>query len=102
VQAVMSPQDHITHLLLLDLWKTFLNDLAYMCDHNKGGKTVTAIRLQSASQKHISRVVSNKSSKAKIITFLRSLLTQIIHASVALDTAKFVTELASQCIAFST
>ena len=85
MQAVMSLQDHITHLLLLDLRKTFLNDLEYMCYYDKGGKTVTAFRLQSTSQKHISRVVSSEGSKAKIITFLRSLLTQIIHALVALD-----------------
>jgi hypothetical protein len=53
VRAVMPLRDHIAHLLLVDLRRTFLNDSAYMCDYKKGSETVTAIRLQSTLQKHI-------------------------------------------------
>lgn len=102
VRAMMSSHDHIAHLPLLDLRRTFLNDLAYMCDYDKGGETVTAIGLQSTPQKHIFWVASNAGSKTKTITFLRSLLRQIMHASAAPDAAKFVPELALQCIAFAT
>ena len=102
VRAVIPPRDHIAHLPLIDLRRIFLNNLAYMCDYDKGGETVTAIGLQSTPQKHIFWVASNAGSKTKIITFLRSLLTQIIHASAAPDAAKLVIELASQCITFAT
>jgi hypothetical protein len=101
-RAVMPPQDHFAYLPLTDLRRAFLNDLAYMCDYDKGGETVTAIGVQSTPQKHIFWVASNAGSKTKIIDFLRSLLTQLMDVSAAPDVAKLAAELALQCITFAT
>ncbi|EMD66388.1 hypothetical protein COCSADRAFT_169339 [Bipolaris sorokiniana ND90Pr] len=102
VRAATPSQKDIAHLPLLDIRRMFLNDLAYMCDYDKGGETVTAIGLQSTPQKHIFWVASNTGSKAKTIEFVRSILAQIIHISAASKASQPATELASQCIAFST
>jgi hypothetical protein len=101
VRAAVPLRENIAHLPLLDLGRMFLSDLAYMCDYDKGGETVTAIGLQSTPQKHIFWVASNVGSKTKTIDFLPSLLTQIVHISATPDTANHA-ELASQCVAFAT
>lgn len=102
VQAAIPPLTSIGHLPLLDLRRIFLETLAYVCDYDKGGETVTAIGLQSTPQKHIFWVAANAGSRTKIITFLRSLLTQITHASAAPDAANLTIELSSQYIDFAT
>ncbi|KAH9879750.1 hypothetical protein J1614_001773 [Plenodomus biglobosus] len=98
------PQDHLAYLPLTDLRRTFLTDLAYMCDYDKGGETVTAIGVQSTPQKHIFWVASNAGLNTKIINFLRSLLTQVmrVSAAAALDIANLTEELALLCIDFAT
>jgi hypothetical protein len=102
VRTAVPLRDNIPHLPLLDLRRMFLSDLAYICDYNKGGETVTVIGLQSTPQKHIFWVASNVGSKTKTIKFLRSLLTQIVHILATPDTANHAAELASQCVAFAT
>lgn len=102
MRAATPSQKDIAHLPLLDIRRMFLNDLAYMCDYDKGGETVTAIGLQSTPQKHIFWVASNTGSKAKTIEFVRSILAQIVHVSAASKATQLATELASQCIAFAT
>jgi hypothetical protein len=102
VPTAVPLRDNIAHLPLLDLRRMFLSDLAYICDYDKGGETVTVIGLQSTPQKHIFWVASNVGSKMKTIKFLRSLLTQIVHISATPDTANHAAELASQCVAFAT
>ncbi|RYO03997.1 hypothetical protein AA0121_g12909 [Alternaria tenuissima] len=94
-------QESIARLPLLDLRRIFLSELAYMCDYDKGGETVTAIGLQSTPQKHIFWIASNAGPKTKMIEFLRLLLTQVVDASTSLDTADHAARLALQCIAFA-
>ncbi|KAH8622021.1 hypothetical protein IG631_23416 [Alternaria alternata] len=95
-------RESIARLPLLDLRRIFLSELAYMCDYDKGGETVTAIGLQSTPQKHIFWIASNAGPKTKMIEFLRLLLTQVVDASTSLDTADHAARLALQCIAFAT
>lgn len=102
VRAVMPSQKDIAHLPLVDIRRMFLSDLAYMCDYDKGGETVTAIGLQSTPQRHIFWIASNVGSKTKTIDFIRSILAQIVHVSAASNATQLATELASQCIAFAT
>ncbi|KAH7563713.1 hypothetical protein BM1_00760 [Bipolaris maydis] len=79
-----------------------LSDLAYICDYDKGGETVTAIGLQATPQRRIFWIASYVGSKTKIIDFFRSILTQIVHVSAASRATQLATELALQCIAFAT
>lgn len=95
-------QEHMTFLPLKDLRRIFLKELAYMCDFDKGGETVTALGLQSTPQGHIFWVASNAGSKPKTIDFLRSLLTKVMHMSANATTMECTEEVASQCIAFAT
>lgn len=46
--AALSIEQSISQLPLEDVWRRFLNELAYMCDYDKGGDTVTAIGLESS------------------------------------------------------
>lgn len=43
-------QDDIADRSLQDVRRTFLTNLAYMCDYDKGGNTVTAIGLEETPQ----------------------------------------------------
>jgi hypothetical protein len=101
VRAVSHTRENLAHLPLTELRRTFLNELAYMCDYDKGGKTVTALGLQFTPQKHIFWVASNTGSTTKIIDFLHSLLTQIMHVSATPNTAEFTADLAYRCVNFA-
>ncbi|QSS55208.1 hypothetical protein I7I53_03028 [Histoplasma capsulatum var. duboisii H88] len=67
----VSPSDNS---LVQDCRRSFLNELAYVCDYDKGGDTVTAIGLESTPQGCTFWVASNTSPTAKIIPFLKLLL----------------------------
>lgn len=67
----VSPSDSS---LVQDCRRSFLNELAYVCDYEKGGDTVTAIGLESTPQGCTFWVASNTSPTAKIIPFLKLLL----------------------------
>ncbi|OAX85471.1 hypothetical protein ACJ72_00150 [Emergomyces africanus] len=54
--------------------RSFLNELAYVCDYEKGGDTVTAIGLESTPQSSTFWVASNTPPAAKIVPFLNTLL----------------------------
>lgn len=102
MRPVMPSQKEIAHLPLLDIRRMLLSDLAYICDYDKGGETVTAIGLQATPQRRIFWIASYVGSKTKIIDFFRSILTQIVHVSAASRATQLATELALQCIAFAT
>ena len=79
----------------------FPNELAYMCNFDKGGETVTAVGLQYTLQWHIFWVASNAGSKAKVVEFLNSLLIKILHRRTDPNVPLLVAEVASQCISFA-
>ncbi|KAF1978218.1 hypothetical protein BU23DRAFT_379484, partial [Bimuria novae-zelandiae CBS 107.79] len=64
----------ISYLSRKHLIRKLLCDLAYMCDCEKGGDTVTAIGLESKPHGHIFWVASNTNPFIKTIPFLVSLL----------------------------
>lgn len=94
-------QDDVSHLPTKDLRRKFLTELAYMCDYDKGGDTVTAIGLESTPQRCIFWVASNSCPKGKILPFLESLLASLKHNS-ATTAAQGSEEIAEQCIKFAT
>jgi hypothetical protein len=96
----MTPREDLAHLPLTDLRRMFLDELAYMCDYDKGGETVTALGLEFTPERCIFWVATNAGAKAKIIDFLVSLLTKIMQVSAVSNTADITANVASQCISF--
>ncbi|CAG8956265.1 hypothetical protein HYFRA_00003645 [Hymenoscyphus fraxineus] len=58
----------------LELRRSFLNQLAYVCDFRKGGETVTAVALESAPSGITFWIASNKSIPTKTIHHLNAIL----------------------------
>ncbi|KAL8381526.1 hypothetical protein RB595_005681 [Gaeumannomyces hyphopodioides] len=56
--------------------KTFLDDLSYVCDYNKGGHTTAAIAIDADRDRYVFWFALNKSS-VRVQTFLRSVLAMI-------------------------
>jgi hypothetical protein len=98
----MPPREDLAHLPLKDLRRIFLGELAYMCDYDKGGETVTALGWEFTPEKYIFWVGSNAGAKTKTIDFLVSLLTKIMHTSTTSSLVEIKAEVASFCIGFAT
>jgi hypothetical protein len=90
------PPDHTSRT---ELRRRFLESLAYVCDYDKGGDTVTAIFVSSAPLTY--HVASNKSLKEtnKVVPFLDSLLKKLrtLRASTLGDERRIL----EKCVAFS-
>lgn len=74
-----------------DLRRQFLNDLAYTCDFDKGGDTVTAIALESNPQTSVFWIATNKSTEAtveQVDQFIKSLLGRLQTISQSDGTSK--------------
>lgn len=102
--AALSPDENICELPLKELRRRFLNELAYVCDYNKGGDTVTAIGLESTPQRYVFWVGANTSPQKKIVPFLEALLAKLRGISSA-ATSKVQEEadnIAIECIKFGT
>lgn len=68
-------EDLVTpQLQLRELRRTFLGQLAYVCDYIKGGDTVTAIALEAQPSGVTFWVASNTNLSASTISFLRRIL----------------------------
>lgn len=102
--AVRSAKENLSHLPLKDLRRRFLTELAYACDYDKGGDTVTAIGLESTPQRYIFWVASNSCPKKKIVPFLQSLLVKLRHISTQKGQSmpEGANGIATQCIRFAT
>jgi hypothetical protein len=59
---------------LRELRRTFLGQLAYICDHIKGGDTVTAMGLEAKLSGATFWVASNTNPSEATISFLRGIL----------------------------
>ena len=68
--AALPPDENICELPLKELRRRFLNELAYVCDYNKGGDTVTAIGLESTPQRYVFWVGANTSPQKRIVPFV--------------------------------
>ncbi len=61
-------------LQLRELRRTFLGQLAYVCDYTKGGDTVTAMALEAQPSGVIFWVASNIELSLKVVSFLQGIL----------------------------
>jgi hypothetical protein len=97
-------QENTSHLPMNVLRRKFLSEMAYMCDFDKGGDTVTAIGLESTPQRHVFWVASNTCPRKKIVPFLESLLTELRDLSTTVGPVLpgEALRIASYCIRFAT
>lgn len=78
----------------------FLNDLAYCCDYDKGGTTVTAIAVQTTPQGLIYYVSSNENPKKKICGFLQKLMHRLrVYDQTYTEQMEEI--VVSQCVEFA-
>jgi hypothetical protein len=63
-----------TQIQLRELRRTFLGQLAYVCDYKKGGDTVTAMALEARPSGVTFWVASNNDLSATTISFLRGIM----------------------------
>ena len=61
-------------LEIRQLRREFLDQLAYVCDHVKGGATVTALALESTPQGVVFWAAANETPERLVAPFLRGLL----------------------------
>ena len=69
----------------ISLRRNFLDKLAFVCDHEKGGATVTAIALQQTPAAVIFWVAANEDVKSKVKPFLENILSSLekLHSKPA-------------------
>jgi len=102
--AALSPDENICELPLKELRRRFLNELAYVCDYNKGGDTATAIGLESTPERYVFWVGTNTSPQKRVVPFLEVLLAKLRGISNA-ATSKVQEEadnITIECIKFGT
>lgn len=63
----------------LSEWHVFLDSLAWMADHKRGGKTVTSIAVEPSAPGPIYWVVSNSPIKPEALQHLKKLLSDLHH-----------------------
>jgi hypothetical protein len=61
--------------------RLFLNQLAFLCDYNKGGDSVTAISIQHTPQRRIFWIAANICPSKKIAPFVQDCLSLLKHVA---------------------
>lgn len=92
------------HPRIQDLRRSFLNELAYICDHIKGGNTVTAVALESQPSGTTFWVTANESPSRSTQLFLREILDAlrtIAFSSSEHPPSMTEDEIARRCIEFN-
>lgn len=84
-----------------ELRRRFLNSLSYICDHEKGGDTMTAISVADGPLTYY--IACNKTPKLRVKQFLKSILSQL---SFMYDQQPGIqneveTSILTACVAFS-
>lgn len=82
--------------------RQFLNDLAFMCDFEKGGDTVTAAAIQNLPEQAIIWIAANTNHDEKVVKFISSILRKLkgILPNTTVDKAQ-VDLIAFKCIEFN-
>jgi hypothetical protein len=69
--------EHVDSWPAQEVKRQFLDELAFLCDYEKGGDTVTAIGLGETPQGYIFWVAANKCPETLIVPFLERLLSTL-------------------------
>jgi hypothetical protein len=104
VQAMLPNEEDTLYLPPKLTIRKFLEDLAYLCDYDKGYDTVTAIGMESSLQQNVLWIASNTSPTRGIINFVKARLVDIkqLSATVGTDKSRQVEDFVSTCIDFAT
>lgn len=94
-----NPRMNMSSISTEDARRTFLKALAYVCDYDKGGDTVTAIGLEQTPEANVFWVASNKDPTNKIVPFLKKLLTKLTSSST---NEKTLEDIVRMCTGFAT
>jgi hypothetical protein len=89
---------------LRELRRTFLDQLAYVCDNIKGGDAVTAVALEAQPSGVVFWVASNSGVSARPTEFLRKVLCTLQSLAMCrIESARSATEaeVSQMCIEFS-
>jgi hypothetical protein len=70
----LPPFEQVDSLTAQQLRRQFLDELAFLCDHKKGGDSCTAIALEQTPQHWVFWVAANKSPERLVMPFLIKLL----------------------------
>lgn len=97
------PTQNVSELPLKMVRRQCLADLAYMCDYDKGGDTVTAIGLENTPQGYVYWVAANTCPGRKIVPFLKNLLgrLQVISRDTNRPSKDTEDSLADWCLDFA-
>jgi hypothetical protein len=90
-------------LELRELRRNFLKELAYICDYEKGGDTVTAMALEARPSGITCWVASNTRPSKKTISFLRGVLDTLKTLASSLPEHRDIIEdgIIQMCIDFN-
>jgi hypothetical protein len=98
-------EDRVTdHLQLRELRRTFLDQLAYVCDHVKGGDTVTAIALEAQPSGVTFWVTSNTNFSIVTTSFLQGILSTLQSLTFSpsdSSTTSTENDLSQRCVDFN-
>ncbi|EXJ66190.1 uncharacterized protein A1O5_10806 [Cladophialophora psammophila CBS 110553] len=84
------------------LWRNFLDQLAFLCDSEKGGDTVAAVAAQKTAENTIFWVASNSKSRSEAHEHLCWVLARLNEICAAnLSTVHLEREITWRCINFS-
>jgi hypothetical protein len=75
-----------------NLRRSFVDQLAYICDFEKGGATVTAVALEHRPAGVVFWVAANKNLKQKVVPFLRDILRDLAALDGATSEKRGVVE----------
>lgn len=82
--------------------RLFLNQLAFLCDYDTGGDSVTAIGIQHTPEQRIFWIAANNCPSKKIAPFLQDRLLQLkIVAESRIASDEFMAQFLSSCIDYA-
>ena len=87
-----------------ELRRTFLEQLAYVCDFAKGGDTVTAVAIEACPSGAIFWIASNKEPNKSVISYVHELLKLLGSLSSPSSEASrkmLEDQIASKCVQFN-
>jgi hypothetical protein len=85
------------------LWRKFVDQLAWLCDSEKGGDTVTAVAAQKTCERPIFWLASNSNSRKKAKDHLIWIFARLncLYAAKPISIAQLEDEITTWCIDFS-
>lgn len=85
------------------LWRSFLDQLSFLCDAKKGGDTVTAIAAQRTVEHTVFWLASNSNARRKAknhVEWILSRLNNLYEADLE-ETVRIENDITTRCIEFS-